>query len=223
MGWNIESLLSDLRVEYQTNGPTQGKIISGVASIKEATEDELSFCYHEGEKGASLISQSKAGVILCKKALEGLIQQKPGFQIFYLDNPRFIFVQIMKQIYNKKRNVGISSNAVISKGAKIGFDCYIGDYSVIGENCKIGNNTIISERVSLVQNCSIGDGCIIQPGVTIGADGFAFERYQNGELERFPHIKGVKIGNYVEICANSSIARGSLSDTMIGDVPRLML
>ena len=217
MGWNIESLLSNLGVEYQKNGPTQGKIISGVASIKEATEDELSFCYHEGEKGASLISQSKAGVILCKKALEGLIQQKPGSQVFYLDNPRFIFVQIMKQIYNKKRNVGISSNAVISKGAKIGFDCYIGDYSVIGENCKIGNNTIISERVSLVQNCSIGDGCIIQPGVTIGADGFAFERYQNGELERFPHIKGVKIGNYVEICANSSIARGSLSDTMIGD------
>jgi UDP-3-O-[3-hydroxymyristoyl] glucosamine N-acyltransferase len=217
MGWNIESLLSDLGVEYQKNGPTQGKIISGVASIKEATEDELSFCYHEGEKGASLISQSKAGVILCKKALEGLIQQKPGSQVFYLDNPRFIFVQIMKQIYNKKRNVGISSNAVISKGAKIGFDCYIGDYSVIGENCKIGNNTMISERVSLVQNCSIGDGCIIQPGVTIGADGFAFERYQNGELERFPHIKGVKIGNYVEICANSSIARGSLSDTMIGD------
>jgi UDP-3-O-[3-hydroxymyristoyl] glucosamine N-acyltransferase len=217
MGWNIESLLSDLRVEYQTNGPTQSKIISGVASIKEATEDELSFCYHEGEKGASLISQSKAGVILCKKALEGLIQQRPGSQIFYLDNPRLVFVQIMKQIYNKKRNVGISSNAVISKGAKIGLDCYIGDYSVIGENCKIGNNTIISERVSLVQNCSIGDGCIIQPGVTIGADGFAFERYQNGELERFPHIKGVKIGNYVEICANSSIARGSLSDTMIGD------
>ncbi|HET7283429.1 MAG TPA: UDP-3-O-(3-hydroxymyristoyl)glucosamine N-acyltransferase [Nitrososphaeraceae archaeon] len=217
MGWNIESLLSDLRVEYHTNGPTQSKIISGVASIKEATEDELSFCYHGGEKGSSLISQSKAGVILCKKALEGLIQQKPGSQIFYLDNPRFVFVQLMKQIYNKKRNVGISSNAVISKGAKIGFDCYIGDYSVIGENCKIGNNTIISERVSLVQNCSIGDGCIIQPGVTIGADGFAFERYQNGELERFPHIKGVKIGNYVEICANSSIARGSLSDTMIGD------
>ena len=120
-------------------------------------------------------------------------------------------------MYNKKRNVGISSNAVISKSAKIGFDCYIGDYSVIGENCKIGNNTIISDRVSLVQNCSIGDGCIIQPGVTIGADGFAFERYQNGELERFPHIKGVKIGNYVEICANSSIARGSLSDTLIGD------
>jgi UDP-3-O-[3-hydroxymyristoyl] glucosamine N-acyltransferase len=217
MGWNIESLLSDLGAEYQKNGPTQGKIIAGVASIKEATEDELSFCYYEGEKGASLISHSKAGVILCKKALEGLIQQKPGMQVFYLDNPRLVFVQIMKQMYNKKPKVGISSNTVISKTAKIGFDCYIGDYTVIGENCKIGDNTIISDRVSLVQNCSVGNDCIIQPGVTIGADGFAFERYQNGELERFPHLRGVKIGNNVEICANSSIARGSLSDTMIGD------
>jgi UDP-3-O-[3-hydroxymyristoyl] glucosamine N-acyltransferase len=217
MSWNIESLLSDLGAEYQKNGPTQGKIIAGVASIKEATEDELSFCYYEGEKGASLISHSKAGVILCKKALEGLIQQKPGMQVFYLDNPRLVFVQIMKQMYNKKPKVGISSNTVISKTAKIGFDCYIGDYTVIGENCKIGDNTIISDRVSLVQNCSVGNDCIIQPGVTIGADGFAFERYQNGELERFPHLRGVKIGNNVEICANSSIARGSLSDTMIGD------
>src|SRR5690242_7329819 len=199
MSWNIESLLSDLGVEYEKEGPSQGKIINGAASIKEAAEDELSFCYYEGEKGASLISHSKAGVILCKKALEGLIQQKPGMQVFYLDNPRLVFVQIMKQMYNKKPKVGISSNAVISKTAKI------------------GNNTIISDRVSLVQNCSIGNDCIIQPGVTIGADGFAFERYQNGKLERFPHLRGVKIGNNVEICANSSIARGSLSDTVIGD------
>jgi UDP-3-O-[3-hydroxymyristoyl] glucosamine N-acyltransferase len=51
----------------------------------------------------------------------------------------------------------------------------------------------------------------------MGADGFAFERYSNGELERFPHIKGVKIGNNVEVCANTNIARGSLSDTIIGD------
>ena len=123
----------------------------------------------------------------------------------------------MKQISDKKPKCGISSNAIISESAEIGFDCYIGDYTVIGDNCKIGDNTIISDRVSLVQNCSIGSDCIIQPGVTIGADGFAFERYQNGELERFPHIRGVKIGNNVEICANSSIARGSLSDTVIGD------
>ena len=47
--------------------------------------------------------------------------------------------------------------------------------------------------------------------------GFAFERHESGETIRFPHIKGVKIGNNVEICANTNIARGSLSDTIIGD------
>jgi UDP-3-O-[3-hydroxymyristoyl] glucosamine N-acyltransferase LpxD len=218
VSWNIESLLSDLGVEYRKQGAPQVKLIKGVSSIKEAAEDELSFCYYEGEKGASLISHSKAGVILCKKALEGLIpERKPGAQVFYLDNPRLIFVQIMKQMYNKRPKVGISSNAIVSKNAEVGVDSYIGDYTVIGENCKIGDNTIISDRVSLVQNCSVGNDCIIQPGVTIGADGFAFERYQKGELERFPHLGGVKIGNNVEICANSSIARGSLSDTVIGD------
>jgi UDP-3-O-[3-hydroxymyristoyl] glucosamine N-acyltransferase len=217
MGWNIESLLSELGVDYQKKGTPQKKEINNIASIKEAREDDLSFCYYEGEKGVSLISQSKAGIILCKKSMEGLIQPKPGAQLFYLDNPRLTFVQIMKQISAKPRKTGISSNAKVSSSAEIGLDCYIGDYAVVGDNCKIGDRTVISDRVSLVQNCSIGSDCIIQPGVTLGADGFAFERYQNGELERFPHIRGVRIGNNVEICANSSIARGSLSDTVIGD------
>jgi UDP-3-O-[3-hydroxymyristoyl] glucosamine N-acyltransferase len=113
--------------------------------------------------------------------------------------------------------VGISERAVVSESAKIGSESYIGDYVVVGDNCTIGDNTIIYDRVSLVQNCSIGNGCIIQPGVTLGADGFAFERFENGELIRFPHIRDVKIGNNVEICANTNVARGSLSDTVIGD------
>jgi UDP-3-O-[3-hydroxymyristoyl] glucosamine N-acyltransferase len=218
---DIESLLSNLGVDYRKKGLPQRKIIKGAASIKEATEDELSFCYHEGEKGVSLVSQSKAGVILCKKTLEGLIRQRPGSQIFLLDNPRLVFVQLVKQISANHQKTGVSPNATISKSAKIGFDCYVGDYTVIGDNCEIGDRTVISDRVSLVQNCLIGNDCIIQPGVTIGADGFAFERYQTEELERFPHLKGVRIGNNVEVCANSSIARGSLSDTVIGEGTKL--
>jgi UDP-3-O-[3-hydroxymyristoyl] glucosamine N-acyltransferase len=51
----------------------------------------------------------------------------------------------------------------------------------------------------------------------MGADGFAFERHPTRELERFPHLGGVKLGDNVEICANTNIALGSLSDTIIGD------
>lgn len=216
MEWDIEQLLSSRGVNNRSEG-TKRKIKS-VSSLGEASEDQLSFCYYDGELGASLISKSNAGVILCKKSMEGMVYTKPDKQqLFYLDNPRLVFVQLMTEIYKKKKLVGISKHAVVSKTAKIGSDSYIGDFTVVGDNCSIGDNTIIYDRVSLVQNCSIGNNCIIQPGVTLGADGFAFERFGNGELIRFPHIRDVKIGNNVEICANTNVARGSLSDTVIGD------
>ena len=75
---------------------------------------------------------------------------------------------------------------------------------------------MIGTRVSL-QNCNIGNNSIMKSGVTIGEDGFAFERNADGDLERFPHIRGVKIGDNVEVGANTNIARGSLSDTIIGN------
>ena len=80
----------------------------------------------------------------------------------------------------------------------------------------IGNNTIIESKANL-QNCKVGDNCSIQPNTTIGSDGFAFERADDTlDLEKFPHYGKVVIENDVEIFANCSIARGSLSDTIIG-------
>jgi UDP-3-O-[3-hydroxymyristoyl] glucosamine N-acyltransferase len=117
---------------------------------------------------------------------------------------------------NNKNTASISARSVISKTAKIGSGCYIGDYTVIGDDCIIGDNTMIGTRVSL-QNCHCGNKSIIQSGVTIGEDGFSFERNADGELERFPHIRGVKIGDNVEVGANTNIARGSLCDTIIGN------
>jgi UDP-3-O-[3-hydroxymyristoyl] glucosamine N-acyltransferase len=82
----------------------------------------------------------------------------------------------------------------------------------------IGDNVTIGDRVTIEQNTMIGKNSRIQSGVTIGADRFSYERDEhNFELERFPHIGGVKIGDNVEVSSNCSIARGSLSDTIIGD------
>jgi UDP-3-O-[3-hydroxymyristoyl] glucosamine N-acyltransferase len=88
---------------------------------------------------------------------------------------------------------------------------------MIGPNCVVGDNTKIHDRVVLWQNCRLGKNCTIQSGVTIGEDGFAFERHDNNKLSKFPHFMGVIIGDNVEICANTSIARGSLTDTVVGD------
>ena len=217
MNYNIEDLLSNMEIRYTSEGSSIK--IDGAASITEATENELSFCYYEREKAIPFISMSNAGVILCKKDLEGFVHPHPGKkqQFIFIDNPRLAFVHLTNQIYNKKKMIGISSHAIISESAKIGSNCYIGHYATIGDNCIVNDNTVICDKVTLVQNCSIGSGCIIQPSVTMGADGFAFERHPNGDLERFPHIRGVRIGNNVEVCANTNIARGSLSDTVIGE------
>ena len=241
MTWKVESLLSGLGVQHSHVGPTIK--VSGVASLREATNSDLSFCWYEGSKALSLISGSNAGAILCKKSVEetvlsnlagsetpratageqekGTLQKHERRQLFFVDNPRLVFVQLMNKMIKKNATSTVSSLAVISKTAKLGVNCTIGDFAKIGDNCEVGDNAVIGDGVKLVQNCTIGDNCIIQPGVIIGADGFAFERHQSGNLERFPHIKGVKIGNNVEICSNSSVARGSLSDTIIGDGTKL--
>jgi UDP-3-O-[3-hydroxymyristoyl] glucosamine N-acyltransferase len=153
--------------------------------------------------------------------MQGLVHPKGGQTLIFTDNPRLSFVRVLNEMQGKKKLAGISPRAVISKKARIGQGCYIGDYAVIGDGCTVGDSTVIYDRVSLVQNCILGSNCVIQSGVSMGCDGFAFERRQTGELEKFPHRGYVRIGNDVEVFANCSIARGSLSDTVLGDGTKL--
>jgi UDP-3-O-[3-hydroxymyristoyl] glucosamine N-acyltransferase len=217
--WDVRSVLSDLAIDFQSEGSNMK--VRGFASIDEATENDLAFCWHIGEKGVSYISQSKGGVMLCKKEMQGLVHPNGRQLLIFTDNPRLAFVRVTKEMRGQEQLVGVSPRAIISEKSSVGSKCYIGDYVVIGDNCSVGNNTIIYDRVSLVQNCIIGDDCLIQPGACLGSDGFAFERYETGELEKFPHKGYVRIGNNVDIYANCSIARGSLSDTNIGQGTKL--
>jgi UDP-3-O-[3-hydroxymyristoyl] glucosamine N-acyltransferase len=175
------------------------------------------------------ISESKAGVIFCKKDIGALIvtngARHPYQTLILLDNPRHAFMHVMNQLYqetNPEKRTEISSNAIVSENSSIGRNCRIGNFTVIEDNCTIGDNVTIHDRVSLLKNSSIGNNCIIQPGAVIGADGFAFERYEKTmKLERFPHIGGTRIGDNVEISSNCSIARGSINDTVIGHGTKL--
>jgi UDP-3-O-[3-hydroxymyristoyl] glucosamine N-acyltransferase len=216
---NPESILNDLKADYTCEG--QARKVKSVSSLHEATQEDLSFSYDDGEKAAHNIGKSNAGVILCKRTMKGTINPKPRQAFLYVDNPRLILVRILNLMYYKRKLTGLSNQATISNEAKIGANCYIGDFSIIGDNCTIGDNTMIYGRVTL-ENCVIGNNCIVHPGVTIGSDGLSFERdEESGELEKFPHLKGVMVGNDVEIFANTTITRGSLSNTVIGDQSKI--
>jgi UDP-3-O-[3-hydroxymyristoyl] glucosamine N-acyltransferase len=204
-------------LDYTVEG--NNVLVKDVSTIKHAKESDLSFCYYTDEYGLSLISKSNAGIIICDKKIRGQIHPKNSLQQFiYVDTPRLVFVRIFDQIQkskNIKHSNNVSPKALISKSSSIGQNCYIGDFSKIGDNCHIGDNNIIENRVS-ISNCLLGNNCIIQSGVTIGEDGFGFERNTNGDIIRFPHIGKVIIQDNVEISSNSSISRGTLSNTVIG-------
>jgi UDP-3-O-[3-hydroxymyristoyl] glucosamine N-acyltransferase len=218
--WDVVSALSNFGVDFELEGSRNVRV-HDVSSISEASENDLAFCWYAGQNAVSLITNSKAGVILCKMEMRGLVHPNSSQLLVFTDNPRLAFVRVAKEMTRQQRLVGISPRAVISEKSKIGSGCFVGDYAVIGDNCSLGDNTVIYDRVSLVQNCIIGNNCIIQSGASLGSDGFAFERHEGGVLEKFPHKGYLRLGDNVEIYANCSIARGSLSDTQIGDGTKL--
>src|SRR5690242_8370458 len=88
---DIRSILSSLNISHKIEG-NNDSLIKNVASLTSATLNDLSFCSCEGDMAVELISQSNAGIILCKKSLYGLVHPREGMQLVFLDNPRFVFV-----------------------------------------------------------------------------------------------------------------------------------
>lgn len=103
----------------------------------------------------------------------------------------------------------IGREAVIGAGTTVAAGAVVGYRVVLGKNCYIGANSTITHAI-------IGDGAIIHSGVRIGQDGFGFAMSQQGH-EKIPQIGCVRIGNDVEIGSNSTVDRGSLMDTVIGE------
>lgn len=134
-----------------------------------------------------------------------------------VDNPRLAFARVLAEFFDRERPVGIAETAIIAESATIGDNVYIGHYSVIGEQVYIGDNTEIRNHVVIQDKCVIGQGCTIKSNVVIGEEGFGFEFADDGTPIRIPHLGAVTIGDDVEIGAQSSIARGTLANTIISN------
>lgn len=120
---------------------------------------------------------------------------------------------------NVHKNVEIAAGAVIDAGAEIAENVYIGANSYIGPNVKIGAGTRIGAGCSII--CAeIGTNCIIHANVAIGQDGFGFA-FDGKEIVKVPQVGSVKIGHFVEIGAGTTIDRGALAPTEIGDMTKI--
>ncbi len=109
---------------------------------------------------------------------------------------------------------------VIEAGATVADGAHIGAHSVVGANAHIGVDTRLAAHVTLGAGCSIGARGIVHSGAVIGGDGFGFAPTE-GRWEKIEQFGAVRIGDDVEIGANTCVDRGALDDTVIEDGVKL--
>ncbi|MFP3036534.1 MAG: UDP-3-O-(3-hydroxymyristoyl)glucosamine N-acyltransferase [Arsenophonus sp. ER-LPS3-MAG3] len=114
------------------------------------------------------------------------------------------------------KSVSIGANTVIETNVTLGNQVIIGAGCFIGKNVNIGRCTYIWSNVSIYHNVEIGERCLIQSGAVIGSDGFGYAN-ENGQWIKIPQLGTVIIGNNVEIGACTTIDRGALENTIIGN------
>lgn len=204
--------------------------ITGVSGIKEAVPNEITFVANS--KYVSSIATTQASAIILGRGVSG-----NGKATISVDNPYWGFVKVLELFAweSKEQNQsGIHETAIIGENTEIGEDVTIHAHSVIGDNVEIGNNTVIMplvyigsgskigndgliySHVSIRENVTIGDRVIIHCGAVIGSDGFGFTPDPtNHSPYKIPQIGTVVVEDDVEIGANTTIDRATLSETLI--------
>lgn len=114
------------------------------------------------------------------------------------------------------QNVAVGANAVIESGAVLGDNVVIGPGCFIGKNARLGAGTRLWANVTVYHEVEIGQNCLIQAGTVIGADGFGYAN-ERGNWVKIPQLGTVIIGDRVEIGACTTIDRGALDNTLIGN------
>lgn len=114
----------------------------------------------------------------------------------------------------------VGPGAVIEAGATLGERVFVGPGVIVGHDCRVGDDTRLIANLTLCADVVIGRRCIVHPGSVIGSDGFGIAREPEGWV-KVPQLGSVRIGDDVEIGACTSIDRGAIEDTLIGDGAKL--
>lgn len=211
--------------------------VEGFRPIEEADSAHIAFV--SNPKALKEAAASGAAVLVVPDAAEESLSKLEDFArpVVFTPNPYAWYAwasQAMEGGAFPEPESGIDLRAVIAAdaeidpsarvdaGAVIGFGAKIGPFVWIGEGAYVGAKTEIGEHTHLFPQAKVGDHChvgrrvIINMGATIGGEGFGFAPF-SGEWIKIPQVGGVTIGDDVEIGANSTIDRGALDDTVVGN------
>jgi UDP-3-O-[3-hydroxymyristoyl] glucosamine N-acyltransferase len=210
--------------------------VTGVAALDRAGPHDLTFLDKKGYLDSA--AATDAGVCL---TLERFIDDFPASVTLLLARePYRAFVQVARALFPDalrpsslfeangtmpgafvhpgvriESGASVDPGAVIGPRAEIGAGTVISAGAVIGGDVRIGRDCTIGANVTIAY-ALIGDRVIIHPGCAIGQDGFGFIMGAKGH-QKVPQIGRVIIQDDVEIGANSTVDRGALGDTVIGE------
>ncbi len=204
--------------------------ITGVSGINEAEPNQITFVANTKYLGK--IATTQASAIIIGRGVSG-----NGKSTICVDNPYWGFVQALELFswdIGQQTESGIHDSAIIGQNVSLGEGVTIQAHSVISDNVEIGDNTVIMplvyvgegskigsdgliySNVSIREDVSIGNRVIIHCGAVIGSDGFGFTPDPSNQRPyKIPQIGTVVIEDDVEIGANTTIDRATLSETLI--------
>ncbi|MBI3676536.1 MAG: UDP-3-O-(3-hydroxymyristoyl)glucosamine N-acyltransferase [Proteobacteria bacterium] len=210
------------------NGDTK---IDDVATLEGAGPTQLAFCIGKSAKQALSKTQAGACLITADMAALGLVPSSTVAVV--CASPQHAFAAAARSFYLENglaswpQKAPIDPSARVGKDAVLGPGVVVGPLAEIGERTRIGPNTVIGRGVAIGRDCEIGsnvtithayvgDGVLILPGAQIGSPGFGFASSAKGH-EKIPQLGRVIIQDKVEVGACSTIDRGAIGDTVIGE------
>jgi UDP-3-O-[3-hydroxymyristoyl] glucosamine N-acyltransferase len=193
--------------------------MDALAPLETAQANQISFLSHPRYR--SLLTNSLAGCVIVAPEFEVLARSRGACIVTpqpYLYYARL--TQWWKRQFVRPHPQRVHPSAVIDPQAVIDAEATIGPLCVIERGARIGAGTVLRARVFVGEDCVIGARCLLHAGVVIGADGFGFAPDQ-GRWEKIEQLGAVRIGDDVEIGANSCVDRGALDDTVLEDGVKL--
>ncbi len=216
-------------------GELQGEDIRvrGLASLERAGADQLSFLVQRKFLGAA--QASLAGALIVRPT-EAPSLSRP---CIVTSDPYLYYARAARVLYpDAQIEAGIDPKASVDPSAVVAADAQIGPGVVIGPGASIGERSVLRANVYvgagarigadcllhpntvLAAHCELGDRVILHPGAVIGSDGFG-NAWAGDHWEKIPQIGRTIVGNDVEIGSNTTVDRGALDDTLIGNGARI--
>jgi UDP-3-O-[3-hydroxymyristoyl] glucosamine N-acyltransferase len=205
--------------------------VAGVAPLDRAGPEELSFVANP--RYLPYVQGTRAGVLLVPGAL--LERVPEGIATIAVDDAHLALYHVLPLLHPPEPvepgihatsavapdavlgdGVFIGPFAVVEQGVQIGAGTRVGAHTVVGRGAVVGRDCVIHPQATLYAGVVLGDRCIIHSGARIGKEGFGFVWHEGGH-RKLPQVGGCVLGNDVEVGCNTTIDRGSVGDTVVGD------